>query len=86
MAAKPRVVNGAIADVRRSIASAITELRVQRGWDQAELARRADISPTDVQGIEAETEPCVLDTLTTLANIFEVPVQRLLEKRPRTGH
>jgi transcriptional regulator with XRE-family HTH domain len=84
--AKPGVADAAIADVRRRIASAIAEQRVQRGWDQTTLARRAEISLLDLQGIEAEIEPCFLDTLTTIARAFGVSVERFLEKRDHAAH
>jgi ribosome-binding protein aMBF1 (putative translation factor) len=72
--------------VRRRIALAVTELRVHRGWSTFELAQRAEVSESRIEAIEAATDPGDLDTLAALADAFNVPVRRLVEKTSSLDH
>jgi transcriptional regulator with XRE-family HTH domain len=72
--------------VRRRIALAVTELRVHRGWSTFELAQRAEVSESRIEAIEAATDTGDLDTLAALADAFNVPVRRLVEKTSSLDH
>jgi transcriptional regulator with XRE-family HTH domain len=69
-------------DLRQRIALAVIELRMRRGWDRAELARRVDVSESEIDRIETATGPSRLriDELGSLAEALEVPVERLVEE------
>ena len=57
--------------------------RKQRGWSQAELARRANLSLRTVQGIESVTEETApnLDTVDQLSFALNVTFSKLVERR-----
>ena len=67
-------------DVRRRVALAVTELRTGRGWTRAELARRAGVAHSTVARAESARQ-IRIDTLSRLAQAFEVPATRLLTRR-----
>jgi ribosome-binding protein aMBF1 (putative translation factor) len=39
------------------VAIAVTQLRLQRGWNQAELAQRAELSEAVITAVESECAP-----------------------------
>jgi transcriptional regulator with XRE-family HTH domain len=55
---------------------------MRRGWDRAELARRAGLTESEIDRIETATGPSRLgiDALGALAEALEVPVERLVEE------
>lgn len=53
-------------------------MRELRGWTQAELARKAQLSRTTVRRIE-EGMPCWRPTLERLAAVFNIPVQEFTD-------
>jgi transcriptional regulator with XRE-family HTH domain len=60
---------------------AIIALRVQRGWSQAELARRSGIKQSSLWGIEHEvTKQPKGDTLIGIANALGVPLSAILRR------
>jgi transcriptional regulator with XRE-family HTH domain len=67
------------SEMRTRIAKAVARFRLERGWDQATLALRADLPLAELQGIESAEEACRIDTLTDLAQALGVPVERLVE-------
>ena len=48
---------------RRTVAMNLTELRVARGWSQAELAHSAGVEEGEVAAVEAGTGEMFMDTL-----------------------
>ena len=56
----------------------LIELRRQRGWTQAELARRAGISQGNLSMIEAGQVMPTVATLVKLAGVFNIPLVALL--------
>jgi len=62
----------------------IRELRVARGWSQAELARRAGIQRVTVTLIEGHrTKGVDFETLEKLSRALEVDPGYLIVRRPR---
>lgn len=75
------------AAVRQRIAMKLTELRVARGWSQAELASRAGVGESTIEEVESATVADLrIDTLTDLAIGLGVPVASLLEPRQAKPH
>jgi transcriptional regulator with XRE-family HTH domain len=72
--------NTAAADVRRRVALSVTELRTERHWSRAELARRAGVSPATVARAEGGQQ-IRINTLARLAGALSVPATRLLARR-----
>ncbi len=66
---------------RRTVAMNITELRVARGWSQAELAHRSGVQPSDVADAEAGIGEMFIDTLSLLADGLNVDISRLFRNR-----
>lgn len=65
----------------------LTELRVARGWSQAELASRAGVGESTIEEVESATAADLrIDTLTDLANGLDVPVALLLKPRQAKPH
>lgn len=69
----------------------IKELRLRRGWSQAELAARAaekghDISPTRVSIIETGTRPGTEPELRAIASAFGMSYARLLDPKGGRGN
>jgi transcriptional regulator with XRE-family HTH domain len=74
-------------EVRQRIAMKLTELRVARGWSQAELASRAGVGESMIEEVESATAADLrIDTLTDLASGLDVPVALLLEPRQTKPH
>lgn len=56
----------------------VRRLRRQRGWSQAMLAERADLSDTFISHIERATKQVSLNALLRLAAALEVTLDQLL--------
>lgn len=56
----------------------VRRLRRQRGWSQAKLAERADLSDTYISHIERATKQVSLNALLRLAAALEVTLDQLL--------
>lgn len=56
----------------------VRRLRRQRGWSQARLAERADLSDTYISHIERATKQVSLNALLRLAAALEVTLDQLL--------
>lgn len=67
-----------------TISNCIKQLRSQHGWSQHELARRCNVSPVAVELWELGRCCPSLDSVTTLAITFSVPVDFLLA-HPRSA-
>jgi transcriptional regulator with XRE-family HTH domain len=62
--------------VRRNI----KRIRKERGWSQAELARRAGVASTDVNRVErGPNADMLLSRLELFARVLEVGVKELVE-------
>jgi transcriptional regulator with XRE-family HTH domain len=62
----------------------ITTLRGEKGWNQAELARRARLSQPSVWAIEhGETRMPKFETLAAIAAALGVPVQTIMADPPK---
>ena len=57
---------------------AVREFRVERGMSQAELARRAGVTPSHVSLVESGKRQPSLGTLTRLSEALRVEPGRLL--------
>jgi putative transcriptional regulator len=62
----------------------IIVLREKKGWNQAELARRAKLSQPSVWALErGETKMPKFETLDAIARALGVPLKDILAARPR---
>jgi transcriptional regulator with XRE-family HTH domain len=68
----PRVDNGEASQLREHVVR-VKDLRLERGWSQAELAERSGLSIRTIQRIEGGAHPG-LESLTLLARAFGVAV------------
>jgi transcriptional regulator with XRE-family HTH domain len=66
------------AALAAQLARNLKGLRRARGWTQADLAQRIDLTPHYVALIETEQRLPALRTLLVMAKVFGVPVDRLL--------
>ena len=71
---------------RRTVAMNVTELRVARGWSQAELAHQAGIEEGDVSDVEAGIGEMFIDTLSLLADGLKVDISCLFRNRTDSMH
>jgi transcriptional regulator with XRE-family HTH domain len=71
---------------RRLVAMNVTELRIARGWSQAELAHRSRVKETDVADVEAGAGEMFIDTLSLLADALDVDVSLLFRTRTDSLH
>jgi len=55
----------------------LRELRAERGWSQAELAERLDVSRQTVNAIETEHYDPSLPLAFKLAKLFGLPIEKL---------
>lgn len=55
----------------------LRELRAERGWSQAELALRLDVSRQTVNAIETEHYDPSLPLAFKLAKLFGLPIEKL---------
>jgi transcriptional regulator with XRE-family HTH domain len=65
--------------VLEALAMKLKELRKERGWNQAVLAKRAHVSPGYIARLETHRHDPKLSTLVKLAKALGVPVTELLE-------
>lgn len=71
-------MNPKTKDLSSRIASRVRNLRMERGWSQPELARRASLSNAMVSMVERGERTPSLDALASLANSLEVDASVLL--------
>ena len=71
---------------RRMVAMNVTELRVARGWSQAELARRSAVREEDVADVEAGIGEMSIATLSLLADGLNVDISCLFRNRTDSMH
>jgi putative transcriptional regulator len=77
-----------IPDAQRVIRDAgrrVAEVRVQRGWTQAELAERLNIALQNMQRIEQGRQNLTIATLTRLAHVLGCAVRDLFEEPTSTA-
>lgn len=58
----------------------IQKLRLQRGWSQEQLATISGLSTRTIQRLE-RGQPASLDTMNTLAAVFEVDLSQLTDQK-----
>ena len=68
------------AEIRAVLAKNIKTFRVNRGWSQADLAEKADISIPFLSDIERENKWPYPDTLSRLAKALTVEVYELFRQ------
>ena len=71
---------------RRLVAMNVTELRMARGWSQAELARRSGVKETDLADVEAGAGEMFIDTLSLIADGLNVDISILFRNRTDSMH
>ncbi len=64
-------------DVARSMTNRLRELRTTRGWSQADLADRLDVSRQTVNAIETGRYDPSLPLAFRVANVFGEPIESL---------
>jgi DNA-binding XRE family transcriptional regulator len=73
-------------EIKLRIGDAVTELRLQCGWDQATLSKRSNVPPDTIAAIEAADDPCSVDVACSLAAALGVTFEELVETRERLVH
>ena len=72
------------ANVSATVQHRIWELRKERGWSQAELARRMGTSQNAISRLEQPTDHLItMRTLVRLANAFDVSLELTLGEPPQ---
>ena len=66
----------------REVGEQIRRLRLMRGWTQADLAERADLTVEGVSRIERGARAARVGTLRAIGRALEVPLASLLEPSP----
>jgi len=61
--------------------STLRSLRDERGWTQAELATRLDVSRQTVNAIETEKYEPSLSLAFKIARLFKQPIERIFSDR-----
>jgi putative transcriptional regulator len=57
----------------------LKELRAERGWNQAELAERLDVSRQSVNAIETGKYDPSLPLAFKIARLFNLPIEAIFE-------
>jgi transcriptional regulator with XRE-family HTH domain len=71
---------------RRMVATNVTDLRIARGWSQAELAQRSGVRESDVEDVEAGSGEMFIDTLSLLSDALNVDISCLFRNRMDKMH
>jgi putative transcriptional regulator len=61
----------------------LPELRAARGWTQAELADRLEVSRQTVNAIETERYEPSLTLAFAIAELFEMPIEKIFRPKRR---
>lgn len=64
---------------RRSVKNRLKALRAERGWNQAELAERLDVSRQSVNAIETGKYDPSLPLAFKIARLFGLPIEAIFE-------
>jgi putative transcriptional regulator len=72
-----------MGDLSRAMKSILPELRAQRGWTQAELASRLNVSRQTVNAIETERYEPSLSLAFAIAQLFEQPIEAIFRPKRR---
>lgn len=67
-------------EVRKVFGRNVQKYRTLKGWTQAELAEKIDISPTFMMHIEHGTRGVSMETIELIARCFEIPYSALFEE------
>jgi DNA-binding XRE family transcriptional regulator len=81
LAVRPEMAQEASAsEARVALAISVNRLRTERAWTQSELAKRVGTGQPNISEIECGDANPTLETLTRLATVFGVGVDRLLRR------
>lgn len=58
----------------------IRELRTERGWTQADLAARLEVSRNSVNAIENGKYDPSLPLAFSIAELFDMPIEKIFER------
>ncbi len=61
----------------------LPELRAERGWTQAELANRLEVSRQTINAIETERYEPSLTLAFAIAELFGMPVEKIFRPKRR---
>ena len=64
----------------------VRELRAERGWSQADLAARLDVSRQTVNAVETGTYDPSLPLAFKIARLFEQPIEAIFQPDGEAGH
>jgi putative transcriptional regulator len=70
-----------LADASIKMKNIVPQLRAQRGWTQADLAARLQVSRQSVNAIETERYEPRLSLAFVIAELFDRPIEQIF--RPR---
>lgn len=71
--------------MERYLGAKIKELRQSRNWTQAYLAERLNKSVSTVSGYESDAHPIPTDVLISIAELFGISLDALLDLERPTG-
>jgi transcriptional regulator with XRE-family HTH domain len=77
---------GANLPVRRLVAKRVKELRLQRGWSQAELAHRAGTTDKHISGLERGKVNVSIELLASIAAGLAIDLGELLPHRSEANN
>lgn len=63
----------------RALKNRLRALRAERGWSQADLAERLDVSRQAVNAIETEKHDPSLPLAFRIARLFESPIEEIFD-------
>ena len=64
----------------------VRELRAERGWSQADLATRLDVSRQTVNAVETGKYDPSLPLAFKIARLFEQPIEAIFQPDGEAGH
>lgn len=64
-------------DMALTIRNRVKELRIERGWTQAELAEKVGVSRQSINSIERERYVPSLQLALTFARVFDCPMDQI---------
>ena len=59
----------------------LPQLRAARGWSQAELARRVNVSRQTINAIETERYEPSLSVAFDICEVLELPIEEVFQRR-----
>lgn len=71
-----------MSEICKIFADNLRRLRKERGLTQEQLAEEVDLSPTSIQGYEAQRTWPHIEAISDIAKVLKVPDYKLFEKAP----